>query len=107
MPWGLWSLSQIQLDGEMIGWGANCYKHSDNGSTLVCKKSITYGKGRDAFTDDACIAKMKLWLTRGHALVSELADGRNRHVHGIDARALPVLPDAELDGMCRACGFEP
>ena len=107
-PVGPFSISMTFRDGDQRGWGANCGKHLDRGSTQSCKKSITYGLDpTKMLSDDECICKMKLWLIRGMDIAADGPTCRSDHVKGSDARTLPVHSHAELDDMLRARGFAP
>ena len=104
--WGKWTISEIHKGGAGItGYGANCLDHHDpdgGGHGLRCTKPMTMGR---CFSEQEVLAKLKLWLLMG--LDIKHAHPRTQHVHAIDARALPVLTDAELDQRLRDRGIAP
>ena len=104
--WGPWTLSFISRSGVPVGYGANCLKHLDPGNANTCTKAITYGT-KPPLTDQDCIAKLKYWLLSGFDISPDEKKPRFKHVREMDARAMPVHTDAELDTMLRARGFSP
>jgi hypothetical protein len=103
--WGPFTISVVVRGGDVTGYGGNCNRHRDPGSTLRCTKPMTFGKSE--LTDGDVIAKLKHWLILGLDIPAGHPLPRKAHVLDMDARRLLVLPDDELDNMLRARGFEP
>ena len=89
---GILTLSAVYKRGQQIGWGANCGVCVSATVRSACKKQLPYGGQRSILlNDDQCRRKLKKWLT----LCVECED-REAHL-AIDARALPLEDEGELD----------
>ena len=102
--WGPFSLSRVfatrGADLVQIGWGANCNLHSNSDDTAKsrCKKSLPYGHGKSALSDEQCRLHLKRWLVHGLDIPDTDPDARSTHLR-IDARRAcsAGLSEAELD----------
>lgn len=94
--WKGFQLAPVFAAGCQIGVGATCGRHFDStdGAQVRCKKQVTFGQ--EPLTESQCIAKLKLWLIRGHAIRGEWP--RRDHVKE-NVRAYPVISSEELDHM--------
>ena len=62
--WGPFVISDIASRGEeLIGVGAKCGRHFDDGSDLACKKQVTFGKS--GIGREEMIRRLKRWLVAG------------------------------------------
>jgi len=78
-----------------IGWGATCGRHENTADVILdkhlqCKKMITFGK--EQFSDDECVSKLKHWLLAGFDIHPGMVTARTAHV-GLDARSFPSTSD--------------
>ena len=93
--WGPFSLSQLCMKGgPCVGWGANCHKHHDSGSTLRCTKPFRFV----GLSFDECRCLAKTWLLMGVSIPHDDLAGRAQHM-GIDRGDIAILPEDELDDL--------
>ena len=91
--WGCFNISKIKKHGVFVGWGGDCYRHSnaDDGPKTHCKKQLT-GTGDDV----RCLVKH--WLVLGHSVSVDDADARTPQLE-INPRNLECRTKEELDDM--------
>lgn len=93
VDWHGWSIAPIKGGG----WGATCRQRTNSWdeSGTACKKMINVA----SMSEDEARVRVKLWLLAGLEIPSDAPDGRQRHVFEVNARALALQPEAEVDAL--------
>ena len=101
-PWGPWSVAPIVQGGsELIGYGATCGDHENEGEKTECKRQLRLGTKGGAISEEECRCRLKAWLLLGQ----DIPDGpecRSAHM-AIQPREIhPLLPESEYDRLAAA-----
>jgi hypothetical protein len=96
--WSIWTISRIKLRGTFVGWGGNCYCHTDAGNTTACKRAIT----AERFTSDEKRCLIKKWLLMGRGIDTTNPNCRKMHLLDIRTAMIPLVDEATLDAEGRA-----
>ncbi|CAK0851007.1 unnamed protein product [Prorocentrum cordatum] len=79
--WGHFKMARVYSDDVQIGFGCACGKHTmmpGHKPKTPCKKQMTFGK--EGFSEDFCIRKLKAWAVRGLSIPFNEMLARAQHV---------------------------
>lgn len=109
MSWGEFSVAPLhrRIDGQKvhIGWGANCWKHTDQGDSgsTRCQKQVTCAPNSSQAELDEARRLAKVWLLMGRDVPSDATSGRTDHLKGIGGSRFranaPAWSEADCDAM--------